>query len=77
MSVITICTVHCECETGTLHKSAIKDSDGKTAMFAIVRGTDDELFEYNTIVFDGFCSGCGKRFQYSILIESLLKYKEV
>lgn len=77
MGKVTICTIHCECEQGQMFKTAIKDADGYPAMFAIVRGTDDELFEYNTIVFDGYCSKCGKRFQFSVLLESLLIYKPV
>lgn len=77
MSQITICTIHCDCEKGQMFKTAIKDGDGYPAMFAIVRGTSEDLFEYNTIVFDGYCSACGRRFQYSILIESMLVYKKV
>lgn len=77
MAKIIICTIHCECEKGQMFKTAIKDGDGYPAMFAIVRGTDEDLFEYNTIVFDGYCSNCGKRFQHSILLESMLVYKEV
>lgn len=76
MSVITICTIHCDCEKGTMFKTAIKDADGKPAMFAIVRGTDDQFFEYNTLVVDGYCNFCGRRFQFAALIESFLVYKE-
>ena len=76
MSQVTVLTIEHECEQGVMFKTAIRDGENRPAMFAIVRGTDDELFEYNTLVFDGYCSKCGKRFQYSILIESMLKYKE-
>lgn len=76
MSVITICSIRCPCEQGAIFKTAITDTDGKPAMFAIVRGQDDEG-HFNTIVFDGYCSQCGKRYQHAVLIESLLKYKEV
>jgi len=77
MATVTVLTIEHECEQGVMFKTAIRDSENRPAMFAIVRGTGEDLFQYNTLVFDGYCSKCGKRFQFSVLLEGLLKYKEV
>lgn len=76
MAQVTICAIHCECEQGTMFKTSLRDSDGKPAMFAIVRG-NDEFIHYNAIVMQGYCSQCGKRFEFSVWLENLLDYKEV
>lgn len=77
MSQVTILTIEHECEKGVMFKTAIKDGQNRPAMFALVRGIDDDGFHYNTLVFDGYCDGCGKRFQFSTLLENMLIYKEV
>ena len=77
MADVTICAIHCECEQGTMFKTAMKDKDGKPALFALVRGNDEDFVHYNAIVFQGYCSHCGRRFEFSLWVENLLDYKEV
>lgn len=77
MSQLTLCTIYCECEKGTMFKTAIKNEQGEQVMFAIVRGTDEDHIHFNALVFDGYCSGCGKRMQFSVWLENLLDYKTI
>jgi hypothetical protein len=77
MPVVSVATIEHECERGVMFKTVIRDNQNRYAMFAIVRGIDEDGFHYNSLIFDGICSGCGRRFQYSILIEDLLEYREV
>lgn len=58
-----------------MFKTAIRNEQGEPAMFALVRG--NELIAYNALVFQGYCSGCGKQFEFSVWLENLLIYKEV
>ena len=77
MPQLTLCTIYCECEKGTMFKTAIRNDKGEQVMFALVRGTTEDKFHFNALVFQGLCSGCGKRFEFSVWIENLLDYKEV
>lgn len=77
MAQVTLCTIYCDCERGTMFKTSIKNDKGEPAMFAIVRGDDENLFHFNALVFQGYCSNCGRKFEFSIWVENLLDYKEV
>lgn len=74
---LTLCTIYCDCEKGTMFKTSLRNEQGEPVMFAIVRGDDDQLLHFNAIVFQGYCSGCGHRFEFSVWLENLLDYKEV
>lgn len=57
------------CEKGYMFKTALEDDYGNPAAFALI-------FQYhqNYIYFRGFCSHCGKVFEKSYILESLLRY---
>lgn len=74
--MLTLCTIYCDCEKGTMFKTAIRNEQGELVMFALVRGNDGGI-HYNALVFQGYCSGCGRRFEFSVWLENLLDYKEV
>jgi hypothetical protein len=75
MPDLTICTIHCDCEQGSMFKTTIKDEDGLPAMFALVRGENKDFLHYNALVFQGYCCKCGKNFTFSVWLETLLDYK--
>lgn len=77
MAKVTICTIYCDCEQGVMFKTAIKNEQGEPAMFAIVRGDTEDLLHYNALVLQGYCSKCGRKFEFSVWLEDLLDYKEV
>lgn len=77
MPQVTLCTIYCDCEKGAMFKTAVKNEQGEPAMFALVRGTNEDLIQFNALVFQGYCSGCGRKFEFSIWLENLLVYKEV
>lgn len=78
MSQVTICTIKCDCDKGVMFKSALKDSNKLPAVFAIVHGlVDEDGFLYNSIVFQGYCTYCGKVFTQGFMVEGFLQYKEV
>lgn len=74
--MLTLCHIICDCERGFMFKTAIKDDHGRPVMFAIVRGNDGEI-HYNALVFQGYCSGCGRKFEFSVWLENLLDYKSI
>lgn len=75
MPRIILCTIEHECETGVMFKTQIKDAKGNPAMFAIVRSDENDPIEYQSLVLQGFCNGCGKVFEFSIDIMSMLEFK--
>jgi hypothetical protein len=60
-----------------MFKTAIKNEKGEPVMFAIVRGDDENFLHFNALVFQGYCSQCGRKFEFSVWMENLLDYKEV
>lgn len=69
---VVMVSIACVCEKGNLWKTALKDDEDRPAAFALVYA-----YGKNIIYFRGYCSGCGKIFEYSYVIESMLHYKEV
>ncbi len=74
--MLTLCTIYCDCEKGTMFKTAIRNEKGEQVMFGLVHDKDKHG-HFNSLVFQGYCSGCGKKFEFALQIESLLNYREV
>lgn len=77
MAKIMTCVISCGCEQGVMFKTTLKDRQGNPAMFSLEYGfSETDFFEYTLLVFEGYCSTCGKSFRYQLLLDAMLFYNK-
>lgn len=69
------CKVKCECG-GFMYKSSLSE-DNAPVLFSLCHPDKKDKILVSSIVFVGYCNGCGKEFDYAIDVSSLLQFREV
>lgn len=70
------CSLVCDCEKGFMFKTSLSDEKNRKVMFALLKSEPEDFFQYTLMIFKGYCTHCGKSFQYDIWLEGLIA-KEV
>lgn len=66
------CSIKCDCERGEMFKTSLRDDKNQQVMFSLYSSEPEDLFQFSLLIFQGYCSACGKKFQYELWLEGLI-----